>query len=268
MRLWHQSFTVLDNVPAYRAVLEHELRRLAAPGTEVVLHGMDPDTYRSAYPGEDIRYVHVQALHAQQILRNVRQAERQGYDGFMISTLPDAGLIEARTLVDIPVVGYGQSSMQVAAMSGYRFGIICMIRELAPLYSENVRRYGLGGQFVGAHWLGMEFAEVSRGYDEPGPVLAAFEAKVRELLSLGLEVVIPGEAVLNAVIQKAGLRRIGDVPIVDGLAATLKNAEMMAQLQRLTGLSHARVSYFSKRPPAGRLEELDRAYFGRSAEEF
>ncbi len=266
MKLWHQSFTVLDRVPAYRSVLEHEFRRLAAPGTEVVMHGMDPGTYLSAYPGEDIRYLHVQGLHAQQILRNVRQAEREGYDGFMISTLPDAGLVEARTLVDIPVVGYGQSSMHVAAMSGYRFGIICMIKELAPLYEANVRRYGLGGQFVGAHWLGMEFAEVSQGYDDPGPVLERLEAKVHELAALGIEVVIPGEAVLNAVLQRAGLRRIGDVPIVDGLAATLKTAEMMVDLHKLTGLSHARVSYFSKRPPQGRLDELDQAYFGpRSA---
>ncbi len=260
MKLWHQSFTVLDSVPAYRAVLQREFRRLAAPGTEVVMHGMDPGTYLTAYPGEDIRYVYVQGLHAQQILRNVRQAEREGYDGFMISTLPDAGLVEARTLVDIPVVGYGQSSMQVAAMSGYRFAIVCMIKELVPLYDANVRRYGLGGQFVGAHWLGMEFAEVSKGFDHPGPVVERLEAKVRELAQLGVEVVIPGEAVLNAVIQKADLRRIGDVPIVDGLAATLKTAEMMVGLQQLTGLRHARVSYFSKSPPEGRLDELDRAY--------
>ncbi len=262
MKLWHQSFTVLDNVPAYQAVLEHEFRRLAAPGTEVVMHGMDPGTYLSAYPGEDIRYLYVQGLHAQQILRNVRQAEREGYDGFMISTLPDAGLMEARTLVDIPVVGYGQSSMHVAAMSGHRFGIVCMIKELAPLYDANVRRYGLGGQFVGAYWLGLGFAEVSKGYEEPGPVLEALQAKVRELSAQGIEVVIPGEAVLNAVIQKAGLRRIGDVPIVDGLAATLKTAEMMVALQQLTDLRHARVSYFSRRPPEGRLDELDGYYFG------
>lgn len=265
MRLWHQSFTVLENLPAYRAVLEEQFKRLAAPGTEVVLHGMARETYRSAYPGEDIKYVYVQSLHAQQIIRNVRLAEREGYDGFLISTLPDAGLVEARTLVDIPVVGYGQSSMYVATMAGHRFGIVCLIRELVPFYDQNIRRYGLEGQSVGAHWLGLGFNEVAKGFEDPGPVLKALEGRVRELAERGIEVVIPGEAVLNAVIQKAGLRQIGGVPVVDALAATLKMGELMVNLRSLTDLTHARVGYFSQRPPEGRLDELDRYYFGQNS---
>ena len=43
MRLWHQSFAQLDKLPVYRAALEEHLKKVAAPGTEIVMHGMAPD---------------------------------------------------------------------------------------------------------------------------------------------------------------------------------------------------------------------------------
>lgn len=265
MRLWHQSFTVLDDLPAYRGTIEEEMRNVAAPGTEVVLHGMSAETYRSAYPGDDIKYAVIQELHTQQILRNVRQADREGYDGFLLSTLPDAGLRQARSITDMPVVGYGQSAMFVAAMSGATVGIVCMIRELIPLYDDNARKFGFGARFAGAHWIGLGFDEVSAGFQDPGPVISALRDKVGELEARGIEVVIPGEAVLNAVVRKGGISRIGEVAVVDGLAATLKMGEMMVGLGRSTGLRHARVGYWSARPPDGRLDALDNYYFGANA---
>lgn len=45
MRIWHQSFTVLENLPAYEAALQAHMQRVCRPGTEVMLHGMHPDTH-------------------------------------------------------------------------------------------------------------------------------------------------------------------------------------------------------------------------------
>ena len=39
MKIWHQSFTVLQNVPAYAEAIQQHLRRVLRPDTEVVLHG-------------------------------------------------------------------------------------------------------------------------------------------------------------------------------------------------------------------------------------
>ena len=45
MKIWHQSFTVLDDLPAYREAMERHIRKVVLPDTEVVLHGMRPGTY-------------------------------------------------------------------------------------------------------------------------------------------------------------------------------------------------------------------------------
>jgi len=64
------------------------------------------------------------------------QAEREGYDAYLMSTFPDPYLDIAQTLVDIPVVGFGFSSMHTASYLGRHFGIICFLEDLMPYYVE------------------------------------------------------------------------------------------------------------------------------------
>ena len=66
MKIWHQSFTELDVLPAYRLAIEQHIRKVVQPGTEVVLHGVRPGTYPTNYPGTDIGYSSLYALHASQ----------------------------------------------------------------------------------------------------------------------------------------------------------------------------------------------------------
>ena len=56
MRIWHQSFTVLQDLPAYVQVLKERIAAVVRPDTEVVLHGQIPGTYSSDYPGTDLAY--------------------------------------------------------------------------------------------------------------------------------------------------------------------------------------------------------------------
>ena len=88
MRIWHQSFTVLDQLPAYAARLQEHFRKVARPDTEVVLHGMHPDTYPTNYPGTDIRYNYVQYLHGQQFVMGGIAAEEAGFDAYAIMSIP------------------------------------------------------------------------------------------------------------------------------------------------------------------------------------
>ena len=77
MRIWHQSFTVLDDVPHYRDALRPApAAQVAAPGTTVDLHGMEPGTYPSDYPGTHIGYAYLAGLHREQFVQ--RRAARAG----------------------------------------------------------------------------------------------------------------------------------------------------------------------------------------------
>lgn len=260
MRLWHQSFTELHRLPGYKAALGEHFRRIALADTEVELHGMAPGTYPTEYPGTDIGFVAIQHLHTRQMLEGAIEAERQGFDAFVLSTMPDPGLQEARSLVDIPVIGYGFTAMHLACFLGNRFGVVFFINELAGLYAENAVRYGLREQAGPVRPLGLTFSDVVSGYEKPEPVLAAFCEAVRALAREGVDVVIPGEAPLALLLQRAGLHRVDEIPVIDTLAAGVKMAEALVGLRRTSGMEVTRRGYSFRRPPRERVDELLRFY--------
>lgn len=256
IRIYHQSFTVLENLPDYRRALHEHCRRVARPGTEVVLHGMHPGTYQTEYPGNDIKYAALQALHAQQFLLGALAAEEEGFDAYAIMTMPDPLLAEARSLVEIPVVGCGESAMQAALGLGRRFAVLLFIAEMAPRIEQNVQRMGLSERFHGAYDVGFTFHDVLRAFARPGPLIERFRASARALIARGAEVLIPGEVPLGVLLARAGVAEVDGVPVVDALAATVKAAEAAVDLRRSTGLRPVRHGLYGAMPPRGRVREL------------
>lgn len=264
MKIWHQSFAQLDALPKYRAALEEHLNAAAAPGTEIVLHGMDPATKPAYEPGKkDLAFPYFQYLHANQFLNLVMKAEQEGYDAYLISTFPDPYLDIARTLVDIPVVGFGFSSMHTATYLGRRFGIICFVEDLMPYYVENVRKYGLERLGGDIRFLGLQYSDIHAGFEDPTLVIETFSRVARELIQTdGVDVILPGEGPLGLLLHRNGIHRIDEVPIMDGFATTLKQAEMLVSLRRTSDMRVTRRGYFFQRPLQTRIDELQEFYFG------
>src|SRR5215468_3098449 len=104
MRIWHQSLTVLENLPAYADRMRTHIARIKRPDTVVDLHGMHRDTYPADYPGDDIAYSLLFQMHSLQWVQNALQAVKDGYDAFAMCTLADPLHREIRSVVDIPVV--------------------------------------------------------------------------------------------------------------------------------------------------------------------
>lgn len=257
MRIWHHSFTVLGKLPPYAAALKEHFARVAAPGTEVVMHGMHPDTYLTEYPGNDIQFAYIQTLHSQQFVMGAIEAEEQGFDAFALTSLPEPSLQDIRSVVDIPVVGYGESAMLAASMLGQRIGVLLFIQGMAGTVERNVERMGLASRFVGAHGVSFGFNDVLAAYaGDTASLIERFRADARALIARGADVIIPGEAPLCLLLAKAGVNEVDGVPVVDSLAATIKTAEMMAGLREATGVSPSRRGYFQARPPRARVKEL------------
>lgn len=261
MRIWHHSFTVLQKLGPYADAMRAHFAKVARPGTEVVMHGMHPDTYLTNYPGNDIQYGYFQTLHAQQFLMGAVAAEEQGFDAFCMMTLPEPCIQECRSLVEIPVVGYGESAMAVAALLGNRIGILAFIGEMLPTLDRNVARIGMTGRYVGAHHVGFGFNDVLAAYGgDPAPLLERFRTAARGLIAKGADVIIPGEAPLCMLLNRAGIAEVDGVPLVDSLAATIKCAEMLVDLRRSTGVTQSKRGYFEATPPRARLKELWKFY--------
>jgi allantoin racemase len=260
MRIWHQSFTVLADVPHYRAALERHLTAVASPGTTVDLHGMAPGTYPSDYPGVHIGYSYLAGLHKEQFVRAAQRAEAEGYDAFLIATVPDTGYEEARSVVDIPVVAYGNTSMAFAATLGSRVGIVHFISELRDQIRRNVRSYGFSDLVGPVVQVDAGFRDVMSAYAAPAGLIGAFEDAARRAIADGADVLVPGEGPLNVFLADQGLTRVDGVPVVDSLGTCLQVAELRGRTYRRTGLRPARTGFYSAQPPAEAIEAT-RAFY-------
>jgi Asp/Glu/hydantoin racemase len=256
IRIWHQSFTVLSDLGAYDEALRAHFRRVARPDTEVHLHGMRPGTYRNHYPGDDIKYSALQYLHGLQFMAAGINAQHQGFDVYAISTLPEPALRETRSLLDIPVVGYGESAMLTACMLGRTFAVLVFIDELAEQVTENAARHGLAGRLTEVRHVGFRFADVLAGFTDPAELIERFRSAARGLIAKGAEVIIPGEAPLNVLLATHGINEVDGVPVLDSLGAWVKQAESMVDLRRANGTRTCNRGYFSAQPEPERVREI------------
>ncbi|ULT58666.1 aspartate/glutamate racemase family protein [Neobacillus drentensis] len=260
MKIWHQSLTTIDRVPQYRDAIVNHVRRIARPDVEVVLHGMSEETYPTHYPGQFITYSYLQNLHREQFVRAALMAEKAGYDAMFIATIPDVGLLEARTLVDIPVVGYGQASFHMASMLGDNIGVVNFLGPLADELRQNAARYGLGSKLGTIVQTEVGFDQVLAGFNDPEPVIASFKKAAEAAIADGADIIVPGEGPMNVFLATHGVSRIGDVPVIDSFAAGIKMCESLVDLRKNSGVYMTRRGYFNAKPPAEAVERLRELY--------
>ena len=259
MRVWYQSLVDAGRAPGYFDGLAARARAVARPGVEVVFHGLPEGTYGKHTPAEVVIYPYLISLHVQFILDNALRAEAEGYDAFAVGSVQDPGLEEARSLVDIPVVGYGESAMHFACLLGSRFSVIAFQSGFDQILDLRIRRLGLAERAIPTTLMDAGFADVSKGLEEPAPLVAQFTEAARRAIGEGAEALIPGQLYLSEAIARAGVTRIDEVPIVDGLAATLKMAEAMADLKRL-GIGVTRRGYTHARPGREMIDHARRVH--------
>lgn len=263
MRIWHQSFTVLEDLPAYADAMKAHARKVLRPDTEVAWHGQLKGTYPSNYPGDDIGYGYLFGVHGNQWIAAARAAAAQGFDAYAMCTLPNPMLREARALVDIPVIGLGETTFHLATMLGQRFGVLLFIDRMVPLYREQITNYGLAPRCAAVRASGIGFRDVLAGYGaDPKPVIEKFQTAARAMIrDHGADVIIPGEVPLSMLLAKNGITRVDDVPVMDTLACSLKMAELMVDLTRATGIRHSRHGFFNSVPSTARVDEVQ-AFYG------
>lgn len=93
----------------------------------------------------------------------------------------------------------------------------------------------------------------------PHYLVERFNEAARRAITQGAEALIPGQLYLSEAIARSGVTRIDDAPIVDGLAATLKTAQVMVDLKRL-GIGVTRRGYTHARPEPAMIEHALRVH--------
>ncbi len=147
-------------------------------------------------------------------------------DAAVVAAFGDPGLAAARELLDIPVVGMAEAAMLTACMLGRRFGIVTFAPALGPWYREIVDYNGLEARCSGVHCLDEAFADVVHVAEEKSAQLAALCATA---VAAGAEVCILGGAPLAGL--AAAIAQQVAVPLVDAVAAAVRQAETLASLR-------------------------------------
>lgn len=261
MRIWHQSFTVLDDVPHYRDALQRHFAAQVGPGTSIDLHGMAAGTYPSDYPGTHIGYAYLSGLHREQFVHAALRAQDEGYDAFLIGTIPDTGFEEVRTLVDIPVVAFGHTSVLMAAQLGDCIGIVNFIEALAPQLRRNFRSYRVDRLVGPIVQVEAGFADVMAAYAQPQPLLDAFATAARRAIAEGATVIVPGEGPLNVFLADQGVVEVDGVPVLDSLGTCARVAELRGAQHRDSGIVPSRVGFYGAQPPR-ELVDAARSFYG------
>lgn len=243
-RIWYQSFVhPVEQVP-YIERLQALLDTVAASGVRFELHGLDPPD-RSFHPLTEFRC-------AGQVIRNALEAERSGYDAFVLGHFQEPGLIEIRGSVDIPVIGLGEANLLAALSLGHRFALVTIDPIFIPWHDRQVRTHGLAERYVGTAALKMNLPSFMEAFTDQAAYIRVrdqFVAQVRPLVAAGAEVIIPAGGLPMLLFARECPFVIDGSPIMNGIAVVAKAAEMALALKAITRVVVSRRGTYAKAAP-------------------
>jgi allantoin racemase len=146
-------------------------------------------------------------------------------DAVVIAAFGDPGLLAARELFDLPVVGMAEAAMISALQLGQRFAFVTFTRHMRPWYEQSVAQAGLLSRFAGVRTPEVGFHSVATVQDE---LFDALRGLVQQAVDEdGADVVILAGAPLAGLAQ-----RYADPPavLVDPISAAVTQAEALARL--------------------------------------
>lgn len=194
-------------------------RAVAAPGTEIVdvTSAMGPVSIEGFYDEAFAVPGLIQAL------LNAPDA-----DAGIIACFDDTGLDAARSVAPFPIVGICEAALVTAGQLAKRIAVVTTLpRSIVPL-EELVRRYGFAERacVTACNVAVLDLEKPGSGAEEK------LDAEIARALDSGAEAIVLGCAGMAGLTAKLS-QKFG-VPVVDGVAAAVKQAEALVGLKLLT----------------------------------
>lgn len=260
MKLFYQSMGVARRSESgpYARALSAALRDAADTGTEIAVHGLGP--------GKAIadQYRYLELLDTSEVLDNGLRAEAEGYDALLIGNVFEPGLHALREVLNIPVLGLLESSVHLACLMGASFSVVNVNPKFVRKVTENIVGTGLHGRLVSIDAMRVERGQMlDRAFEDKSvldQVVGQFAEAARAGIGKGAETVIPAGGIVMTILAFAGVHTVDDVPIVNGLIALTKMAEMAVRICRMTGVFTSKRMMYA--PPTGTLLADIRAAYG------
>ena len=205
-------------------------RRVAAAGTTVLSRTVDsgPQSIEGHYD---------EALSVIGILETVRDAEREGIDGYVVACFGDPGVFAAREIAKGPVIGIAEAAFHVASIIAARFSVVTTLARTKIICEHLLQIHGFEHQCRRVRASGLEVLAL----EEAGP------AACTDIIDECRRAVAEDE-VGAIVLGCAGMADLADhiqqvigVPVVEGVAAATKMVEGILAL----GLGTSKIGDFA-----------------------
>jgi Asp/Glu/hydantoin racemase len=228
MRIRWQSFLDPPRHRQYFGLLDAQLQSCFDDGTTHEIVGIDPpDTmpHRLSETRCGMRAV-----------ANAVAAESDGCDAFLIGHFQDSGLHEARSAVDIPVLGLGETSMLHACTLGQRIGLVTIDPIFIAWHQEQIARYGLSERVIGVTAMTRltveDYVQACENEDAFARVLEQFERAALPLLAAGAEVLIPAGGLPALVLSRRPGLEVAGAAVLNAVPVLAKHGEAAVALGR------------------------------------
>jgi Asp/Glu/hydantoin racemase len=235
MRIWVQVFSSRNRNPNFHEALEAHLRAVVDPGTQIEVHGT-----KKGGLGEQFRFF--QAIDTPDIMENIvecraAKGERR-YDAFVTLNSTDPALYEAREVLDIPVLGFLETTALAACAMGRKFSLVTPNPKFSISYTQKIELYGLEKRLASIEAMNVpHLPDYRNAFLDPAAherVMNEFDAAARRAVAAGAEVIVPCGS--HAVLQSRRARReIEGALVMDGLTVLIKQAETAVKLHELMG---------------------------------
>jgi allantoin racemase len=205
----------------------------ARPGTEisVTLLEKGPASIESRYD---------ETVAVPEIVRQAVEAEDDGVDAVIIDCMADPGLVAAREMVSIPVIGPAETAMHIASMLGHKFSVITVLDQLAPLFDQHAVTAGLAERLASVRAVNIPVLELG---DTQRVVESLVEQSAKAVREDGAHVIVfgcTGMIGLAGEVEKGLVEQgIVGVPVIDPGILAVKMAEALVD----AGLTHSKRTY-------------------------
>jgi allantoin racemase len=251
-KIWFQGATDREFMAPYIAKVEAHFKSV-----------LDPDftcTFNTTTPPATTTHSLTEYRVGYNFIRSAVDAERQGYDAVAVTHFQDPGLAEAKSAVDIPVLGLGETTLHFACTLGRKLGLVTINPAFIPWHEDQIVKYGLQSRVVGVRAVDAAVLDYIEGFAKQEAfekLKPLWERECRALLDAGADVIVPAGGIPMMLYGAERGASIDGAPIVNGMTVIAKSAEMAVKLRRDAGISVSRRSNLAKPPEKALKEFLD-----------
>jgi allantoin racemase len=242
-RVWYQSHTEPEKDHAYTDRLATYLAEIGGPETTFEIHGVSP--------AETVPHRLSELRCAARVVINAVEAEEAGYDGVLLGHFQEAGLDEARSAVDIPVVGMAEASMLHALQLGRTFGLISLHSAFTDWHRFQAARLGVQERLTGVSAIEVMPEAFVAAFNDPtayDELRAKFVAQGEPLVAAGAEVLIPAGGLFTLMSSHEKNFAICGAPVLNPIAIGVRAVQTAVWLRRLNGTSVSRAGAYVRAP--------------------